>query len=266
MARLAANLTMQFNEVPFLDRFQAAADAGFRAVEFLFPYDHPEAEVARRKADSGVSVALFNLYPGDWAAGERGLACLPDRETDFVESVERALIYAAALDCPTLHVMAGIPPAGMSRQDALALYVERLRHAAHRAADHDRNIVIEPLNDRDMPGYLLRTTTEAAQVIEAVDRPNVKIQFDLYHAQIMEGDLTMRLRRLAPLVGPSLIGHVQIAGVPDRHEPDTGECDPHHLLRVLDEIGYRGWVGCEYRPKAGTVAGLGWARRYLDNA
>lgn len=259
MARLAANLTMMFNEVPFLDRFRAAADAGFRAAEFLFPYEFPEDEVARRRADSGLSVALFNAPPGDWAAGERGLACLPDRETDFVESVERALIYAAALDCPTLHVMAGIPPASLSRGDALALYAERLRHAAHRAADHGRTIVIEPLNDRDMPGYLLRTTTEAAGVIAAVDRPNVKLQFDLYHAQIMEGDLTMRLRRLAPL-----IGHVQIAGVPDRHEPDSGECDPHHLLRVLDEIGYAGRVGCEYRPKAGTVAGLGWARRYLE--
>ncbi|WP_448206070.1 2-oxo-tetronate isomerase [Azospirillum sp. sgz302134] len=261
MARLAANLSMMFTEVPFLDRFTAAAEAGFRAVEFLFPYEFPEADLARRKADSGVSVALFNLHPGDWAAGERGLACLPDREVEFVESVERALIYAAALDCPTLHVMAGIPPEGLSRKDALALYAERLRHAAHRAADHDRTVVIEPLNHRDMPGYLLRTTDEAAQVIEAVDRPNLKLQFDLYHAQIMEGDLTTRLRRLAPL-----IGHVQIAGVPDRHEPDTGECDPHHLLRVLDEIGYRGWVGCEYRPKAGTLAGLGWARRYLGRA
>ena len=261
MARLAANLTMLFNEVPFLDRFGAAAKAGFRAVEFLFPYAHDEAEIARRKAGSGVSVALFNLHPGDWDAGERGLACLPDREVEFVESVERALIYAAALDCPTLHVMAGIPPQGMSRDDALALYVERLRHAARRAADHDRSIVIEPLNDRDMPGYLLRTTTEAARVIEAVDAANLGLQFDLYHAQIMEGDLTTRLRRLAPM-----IRHVQIAGVPDRHEPDTGECDPHHLLRVVDEIGYRGWVGCEYRPKAGTLAGLGWARRYLEGA
>lgn len=261
MARLAANLTMMFNEVPFPERFAAAAAAGFRAVEFLFPYEHPEAELARRKAETGVAVALFNLHPGDWAAGERGLACLPDREVEFVESLERALIYAAALDCPTLHVMAGVPPAGMSRSDALALYTERLCLAAHRAADHDRTVVIEPLNHRDMPGYLLRTTDEAAAVIEAVGHPALGLQFDLYHAQIMEGDLTTRLRRLAPL-----IRHVQIAGVPGRNEPDTGECDPHFLLRALDEIGYRGWVGCEYRPRAGTLAGLGWAERYLGGA
>ncbi|HYG85481.1 MAG TPA: 2-oxo-tetronate isomerase [Azospirillum sp.] len=261
MPRLAANLTMMFTEVPFLDRFRAAAEAGFRGVEFLFPYEHAPEEVARARKGTGVSVALFNLPPGDWAAGERGLACLPDREVEFVESVERALIYAAELDCPTLHVMAGIPPAGIGRADALALYVERLRHAADRAADHGRTVVIEPLNDRDVPGYLLRTSTEAMQVIEAVGRPNLGLQFDLYHAQIMEGDLTTRIRRLGPA-----IRHVQIAGVPDRNEPDTGECDPHFLLTTLDDAGYAGWVGCEYRPKAGTLAGLGWARRYLDRS
>lgn len=261
MPRLAANLSMMFTEVPFLDRFRAAAEVGFRAVEFLFPYEFEPEEVARAKKFASVQVALFNLFPGDWAKGERGLACLPDREVEFVESVERALIYAQALDCPTLHVMAGIPPEGMARAVALALYIERLRHAAHRAADHGRTLVIEPLNSRDMPGYLLRTTSEAAEVIEAVGSPNLGLQFDFYHAQIMEGDLTMRLRRLAPI-----IRHAQIAGVPDRHEPDGGECDPHHLLRTLDEIGYDGWVGCEYRPKAGTLEGLGWAKRYLEGA
>ncbi len=261
MARLAANLTLLFTEVHFPDRFAAAAAAGFGAVEFLFPYDHPEDALARRKAAAGLGVVLFNLPPGDWAAGERGLACLPDREADFVESVERGLIYAEALDCPALHLMAGIPPAGMDRAEALALYTERLRHAADRAADHGRTILVEPLNDRDMPGYLLRTTTEAAQAIAAAGRPNIGLQLDLYHAQIMEGDLTTRIRRLA-----GLTRHVQIAGVPDRHEPDSGECDPHHLLRVLDGTGYAGWVGCEYRPRAGTLAGLGWARRYLHGA
>ncbi|PWC31882.1 2-oxo-tetronate isomerase [Azospirillum sp. TSO22-1] len=258
MIRLAANLTMQFNELPFLDRFRAAAEVGFRGVEFLFPYDHDPEEVARARKFAGVQVVLFNLPPGDWAAGERGLACLPDRETAFVESVERALIYAEALDCPTLHVMAGIPPAGLDRADALTLYVERLRHAAHRVDDHGRDVVIEPLNSRDMPGYLLRTSDEAMAVIERVGAPNLGLQFDLYHAQIMEGDLTMRMRRLGPA-----IRHVQIAGVPDRHEPDSGECDPHHLLRELDATGYAGWVGCEYRPRTGTLDGLGWARRYL---
>jgi len=261
MPRLAANLTMMFTELPFLDRFRAAAEAGFRGVEFLFPYEHEPEEIARARKFAGVEVALFNLAPGDWEAGERGHACLPDREVAFVESVERALIYAEALGCPTLHVMAGIPPAGLDRADALTLYVERLRHAAHRAADHGRTVVIEPLNHRDVPGYLLRTTTEAMEVIEAVGAPNLGLQFDLYHAQIMEGDLTMRMRRLGPA-----IRHVQIAGVPDRHEPDTGECDPHHLLRELDAIGYAGWVGCEYRPKTGTLEGLGWARRYLGGA
>ncbi len=259
MPRLAANLTMMFTEVPFLDRFRAAAEVGFLGVEFLFPYDHEPEEIARVRKFSGVEVVLFNLAPGDWAKGERGLACLPDREVEFVESVERALIYAAALDCPTLHVMAGIPPEGMDRAEALSLYVERLRLAAHRAADHDRTLVIEPLNDRDVPGYLLRTSTEAMQVIEAVGHPNLALQFDLYHTQIMEGDLTMRMRRLR-----RVIAHVQIAGVPDRHEPDSGECDPHHLLRELDALKYPGWVGCEYRPKAATLDGLGWARRYLQ--
>lgn len=261
MTKLAANLSMLFTELPFLDRFRAAAEAGFRGVEFLFPYDFDPEEVAHARKVADVQVALFNVAPGDWAAGERGLACLPDREAEFVESVERALIYAAALECPTLHLMAGIPPAGMARADALRLYAERLRHAAHRADDHGRTLVIEPLNSRDVPGYLLRTSDEAMAMIGEVGAPNLGLQFDLYHAQIMEGDLTMRMRRL----GDS-IRHVQIAGVPDRHEPDSGECDPHHLLRELDAAGYAGWVGCEYRPRAGTLDGLGWAQRYLRGA
>lgn len=258
MPRLAANLTMLFTELPFLDRFRAAAEVGFRGVEFLFPYEFEPGEIARARKFAGVEVVLFNLPPGDWAAGERGLACLPGRDAEFADSVERALDYAKALDCPTLHVMAGIPPAGLERAEAQALYVERLRLATRRAADAGRRVVIEPLNSRDMPGYLLRTSDEAAAVIEAVGAPNLGLQFDLYHAQIMESDLTMRLRGLA-----GVIGHVQIAGVPDRHEPDSGECDPHHLLRELDATGYAGWIGCEYRPRAGTLEGLGWARRYL---
>ena len=261
MPRLAANLTLMFTEAPFLDRFALAAEAGFRGVEFLFPYEHTPDAVARACDAAGVAVALFNLPPGDWAAGERGLACLPGREAEFADSIDRALVYAEALACPSLHVMAGVPPAEIERTEALERYVANLRLAADKAAYCGRTVVIEPLNDRDMPGYLLRTSSEAAQVIEAVGRPNLGLQFDLYHAQIMEGDLTTRIRRLAPV-----IRHVQIAGVPDRHEPDTGECDPHFLLAELDRTGYAGWVGCEYRPKAGTREGLGWARRYLEGA
>jgi len=255
MPKFAANLSMMFNEVPFPARFAAAAAAGFKGVEFLFPYELPAREVARLLADARLDNALFNLPPGDWAAGERGLASLPGREADFRASVEVAIEYALALGTPTLHAMCGLVPAGADRAAHRAVYVANLRHAARELARHDRTLVIEPINPRDMPGYFLSRQDDAHAIREAVGEPNLKVQMDLYHAQIVEGDLAVKLKRhLAD------IGHVQIAGVPDRHEPDEGEVNYRYLFRLLDELGYRGWVGCEYRPRGRTEDGLGWLR------
>ena len=258
MAKLAANLTMMFTHLPFLDRFAAAAQAGFRAVEFQFPYDEDAGAIRRAADEAGVRVVLFNLSPGNWATGERGFACLPGRDDDWDRAVTQALDYASALDCQNLHAMAGFPPADMPRETALDLYCKRLALAAERAHAEGRRILIEALNSSDVPGYLILNSDDAAAIIARVGHPALRLQFDLYHAQIMEGDLTRRMERLLPI-----IGHVQIAAVPDRNEPDQGECNPHHLLNSLDRLGYGGWVGCEYRPSGDTVAGLGWAARYL---
>lgn len=257
MPRFAANLTLMFNEVPFLERFEAAARAGFQAVEFQFPYDHRPEEVARRLHDAGVKSVAFNLPPGDAARGERGIAALPGREAEFRASVETAARYAGALGTPTLHAMAGIVPEGADRAAARATYVANLRHAARALAADGRTLVIEPINGRDMPGYFLQRQEEAHAVREEVGEPNLLVQMDLYHAQIVEGDLTVKLRRWVKQVG-----HVQIASVPDRHEPDHGELSFPHLFALLDELGYAGWVGCEYRPAGDTVAGLGWFDRW----
>jgi hydroxypyruvate isomerase len=249
---------MMFNEVAFLDRFAAAAAAGFRGVEFLFPYADEAPVVAERLAAAALETALFNLPPGDWNAGERGIAALPGREAEFAAGVERALVYARALACPTVHAMAGC--ASDVDERAIAAYVANVRVAADAFAAEGRRVVLEPINRRDMPGYFLHTTTQAAELIARIDRPNVGLQLDLYHAQVSEGDLEHRIRGLFPL-----IGHVQIAGNPARHEPNIGEVNYAYLLGVLDEVGYRGWVGCEYRPAAETVAGLGWAQPYLHS-
>jgi hydroxypyruvate isomerase len=254
--KLAANLSMMFNEVDFLDRFAAAAAAGFRAVEFLFPYDNEPEVVAGRLRSAGLELALFNLPPGDWNAGERGIAALPGREAEFAAGVERALLYAQASACPIVHAMSGC--AADDDERAVATYVANVRVAADAFASAGRRVVLEPINRRDMPGYFLHTTTQAAALIARIDRPNVALQLDLYHAQISEGDLERRIRALLPLTA-----HVQIAGNPARHEPDTGEVNYAYLLGVLEEVGYAGRIGCEYRPAAGTVAGLGWARPYL---
>ena len=255
MPKFAANLSMMFNEVPFPARFAAAAAAGFKGVEFLFPYELPAREVARLLTDARLDNALFNLPPGDWAAGERGLASLPGREADFRASVEVAIEYALALGTPTLHAMCGLMPAGADRAAHRAVYIANLRHAAREVARHGRTLVIEPINPRDMPGYFLSSQADAHAIREAVGEPNLKVQMDLYHAQIVEGDLAVKLRRHI-----ADIGHVQIAGVPDRHEPDEGEVNYPYLYRLLDELGYRGWVGCEYRPRGRTEDGLGWLR------
>ena len=256
MPRLAANLSMMFTEYPFEARFEAAARAGFRAVEFLFPYDWPSTQVALWLAGAGVENVLFNLPPGDWASGERGLAALPGREIEFRAALRKALDYAQVLGTPRLHVMAGLIPAGADaglRARMRETYLDNLRWAAQEALQAERTLLIEPINPRDIPGYWLNHQQEALDVIAEVGAPNLRLQFDLYHAQIVDGDLTRRIERQV-----GLTGHVQIAGVPDRHEPDAGELAITHLLSTLDRVGYTGWVGCEYRPRGQTEAGLGW--------
>jgi len=256
MPRYAANLSMMFTEVPFLDRFAAAARAGFEAVEFLFPYEHAPEAVAAALAGNGLRNVLFNMPPGDWAAGDRGLASIPGREREFRDGVATALRYAKALGTPRLHVMAGLLADERDRAPRRATYVANLRYAAAEAAQAGVGVLIEPINPRDMPGYYLNTQADAHALREEVGAPNLKVQMDLYHAQIVEGDISTKLRRYLPH-----IGHIQIASVPDRHEPDGGELNYAVILPLLDELGYDGWVGCEYRPANGTVAGLGWMRR-----
>lgn len=251
--RFAANLSMMFTERPFLERFAAAAAAGFTVVEFLFPYDHPAETVRAALREAGLTQALFNLPPGDWAAGERGIASLPGREEEFRAGVAKALEYATVLDCPRLHCMAGLLPAGGDRAAALDRYVANLRWAAAACAEAGRTLLVEPINNRDMPGYLMNRTTLAREVIAAVGAPNLRLQLDLYHCQISEGDLAMRIR-----ANLDLIGHIQIAGVPDRHEPDEGEVNYPYLFALLEEVGYDGVIGCEYRPRGRTEDGLGW--------
>lgn len=255
MPKFAANLTMMFNEVPFPQRFAAAAKAGFAAVEFLFPYDYPPAEVARWLQEAGLKNALFNMPPGDWAAGERGVASLPGREEEFRAGVARAIEYARALGTPSINALAGLLPSGADRKRHREVFVANLRHAAKALAGEGLTLLIEPINSRDIPGYFLNTQAEAHAIREEVDQPNLKVQMDCYHAQIVEGDLSVTLRKHI-----AHVGHVQIASVPDRHEPDEGEIDYRHIFRLLDELGYPGWVGCEYRPRGRTEDGLGWLK------
>ncbi|MDE2581367.1 MAG: hydroxypyruvate isomerase [Rhodospirillales bacterium] len=256
MPRFAANLSMMFNEVGFLDRFDAAARAGFRGVEFLFPYEHPAAEIRRRLDANGLAQALFNMPPGDWAKGERGIASLPGRQGEFREGVKRALDYAAALDCKLVHCMAGIVPAGVSPVTAAAVYAANVAWAAEQAQAAGVKVVIEPINHRDMPGYFLHTQAQGAAIVEAVGRDRLGLQFDVYHVQVTEGDITKRMEQFMPV-----IAHMQIADVPARNEPGTGEIGWPFVFARMDALGYQGWVGCEYRPAGATEAGLGWLRQ-----
>lgn len=256
MPKFAANLTMQFNEVPFMQRFRAAAEAGFQAVEFLFPYEFAAQEIAGQLRQYNLQNVLFNLSAGNWAAGERGMACLPERQQDFRASVQQALDYARVLGTPRLHVMAGLVPAAAELQQCQAVYLDNLRYACGEAAKAGIQCLIEPINTRDMPGYFLTTQAQAHALREQVGAANLQVQMDFYHVQIMEGDIAMKLRQYLPH-----IGHIQIAGVPDRHEPDSGELNYPYLFKLLDQLGYRGWVGCEYRPAKGTVEGLGWLQQ-----
>jgi hydroxypyruvate isomerase len=259
MPRFAANLSMMYTEVPFLERFGAAAKDGFKGVEFLFPYAFEAAAIAAELERHGLQQALFNTWPGDFEAGERGLASLPGREREFLEGVDRAIGYARALKCPRLHAMAGLLPVRVDRAERRALYVQNLREAARRCADAGLDLLIEPINTRDIPGFFLNTQADAHAVIAEVGAPNLKVQMDLYHCQIVEGDLVMKIRQYLPT---GCVGHLQIAGVPLRHEPDLGEVNHPYLFNLLDELGWDGWIGCEYRPRAGTTAGLGWFAPY----
>ncbi|WP_395685375.1 2-oxo-tetronate isomerase [Aestuariivirga sp.] len=253
MPKFAANLTMMFTEWEFLDRFAAAADCGFEAVEFLFPYAHSPDDVARRLQDTKLTLALFNLPPGNWEAGERGLAAIPGREAEFRTLLAQALPYAEATGVKRLHLMSGIASRGNPAD--CAAYSNTLRHACAVVQPLGIDILIEPLNGRDMPGYFLNDFAYAAELIQGLDLPNLRLQYDIYHRQILHGDVMRNLEQLLPL-----IGHVQTASVPARQEPGSGELDDRRIFRHLDQIGYAGFVGCEYRPASGTVQGLSWIR------
>jgi hydroxypyruvate isomerase len=253
MPRFAANLSMMYGEHAFLDRFAAAAKDGFDAVEYLFPYEFPATEIARRLAEHGLQQALFNAPPGDWAAGERGLACLAGREAEFRAGVARAIAYARVLSCPRIHLMAGLAPAGAERAALRAVYEANLGWAAAQA--RDLTFLIEPINTRDIPGFFLNRQDEAHDIVQRIGAPNLKVQMDLYHCQIVEGDLAKKLEAYLPT---GRVGHLQIAGVPERHEPDVGEVNYGYLFERIDALGYTGVIGAEYRPRAATSAGLGW--------
>ena len=251
MLKFAANLSMMFTEWPFLDRFGAAADTGFQAVEYLFPYDHPPEAIASRLQRHGLTQALFNMPPGDWAAGERGMAALPGRFEELKASVQTALVYAQATGAKRLHLMAGI--ANRDNPAAAASYETAVTYAAEQLAEHGIELLLEPINARSMPGYFLNDYPYAEALIQRLGLTNLRLQFDIFHRQIMHGDVSAALTRLMPM-----IGHVQVASVPLRNEPNTGELNDGHIFAMLEKLNYGGFIGCEYNPRAGTLAGLGW--------
>lgn len=251
MLKFAANLTMMFTEWAFLDRFAAAADAGFLAVEYLFPYDHPPEAIAEKLQRHKLAQALFNMPPGNWAAGERGIASLPGRFEDIKSGVDIALLYAEATGATRLHLMAGI--ADRNDPDAVSSYEYAVTYAAAQLAEHDIELLLEPINARSMPGYFLNDFAYTETLIRRLALPNLRLQFDIFHRQIMHGDILAGLTRLMPL-----IGHVQVASVPLRHEPNTGELNDMRIFKTLEELNYTGFIGCEYNPRAGTLAGLDW--------
>ena len=261
MPRFAANLTMLFNEVPFLDRFQAAAEAGFEGVEYLFPYDFEAEELAHRLQRHGLKQVLHNLPAGDWAAGERGIGCLPGREEEFRDGVARAIRYATALECPLVNCLAGLTPANADPQQLEATFVSNLRYAAAELKNAGIGLLIEPINVRDIPGFFLTGTKQARRIIEAVGSDNLFIQYDIYHMQIMEGDLARTIE-----ANLDLIPHIQLADNPGRNEPGTGEINFDFLFRHLDELGYAGWIGCEYKPKTTASEGLDWCAPWMAHA
>jgi hydroxypyruvate isomerase len=258
MPKFSANLSFLYPELPFLDRIDAAAADGFPAVEYVSPYEQAPEAVAERLAGAGVVQALFNLPPGDWAGGERGIGCLPDRVEEFEASVATAIRYGQALGCPKINCLAGIAPAGVEPEVLEATLVANLRFAAPRLADAGIRLLLEPINLRDIPGFFVSTTHHAERILDAVGSDNLYIQYDIYHTQVMQGDLIPTYARLR-----DRIAHIQIADTPGRNEPGTGEINYAFVLPELDRLGYDGFVGCEYKPKAGTSAGLGWMKPYL---
>ncbi|MBS3651819.1 hydroxypyruvate isomerase [Pseudaminobacter sp. 19-2017] len=259
MPRFSANLTMLFQEYGFLDRFDAAARAGFMAVEYVSPYEHPPEIVAERLKRNGLTQALFNMPAGDWAAGERGIAILPDRVEEFRKSVDTTIAYARALGCERVNCLAGLAPEGLDRETMESVLVENLRYAAQRLADAGVKLLIEPINPRDIPGFFVNTSRHALAIMDKVGSDNLYLQYDIYHMQVMEGDLARTIEQ-----NLGRIAHIQIADNPGRHEPGTGEISYPFLFGHLDRIGYDGWVGAEYRPLAGTEAGLGWLREVAE--
>jgi len=253
MPRFAANLSMLFTELPFLERFAAARAAGFSAVEYLFPYDYAKEELAARLRANGLKQVLHNLPAGDWAAGERGIACHPGRMDEFRAGVDRAILYAHALDCGQLNCLAGKLPGGVDREQAHATFVANVRYAADTLRTAGIRLLIEPINTWDIPGFFLNRTEQAIAVLEEVASDNVFVQYDIYHAQRMEGELAATLQRYLPQ-----IGHIQLADNPGRNEPGTGEINYPFLFRQLDALGWKGYVGCEYKPRTTTLEGLGW--------
>ena len=258
MPRFAANLSMMFAEIPFLERFAAARKAGFAGVEFLFPYEFDKAEILARRKDAGLAQILFNTPPGDWGAGDRGFAALPQKRDTFRRTFEQALDYAVALENPRIHVMSGIPKAEDDPDACTACLVENLAWAAGLAGPEQVTLLIEPLNATDMPGYFLRSADQAAGILREVGAPGVKLQYDLYHQQMSRGAVAENLRKHF-----YIIGHIQVAGVPGRHEPDAlQELNVAYLFGLIDLLGFDGWIGCEYRPRQETATGLSWIKPY----
>lgn len=257
MLKFSANLSFLYSELPFLDRFGAAARDGFNAVEYVGPYEHPSEVIADLLGQHGLVQALFNLPAGNWAAGERGIGCHPERVDEFRASVDVAIAYGRALGCTRINCLAGIAPTGIDRQTLLATLLENLAYAAQRLADTGIKLLLEPINQRDMPGFFVSTTDEAERIMDAVGSDNLFLQYDIYHAQVMQGDLVATFARLK-----DRIAHIQVADNPGRNEPGTGEINYPFVLSELDRLGYDGWIGCEYRPRAGTSEGLGWMAPY----
>lgn len=274
MPKFAANLSMMYPELPFLDRFEAAAKDGFKAVEYLFPYAYAPEELASRLKGNGLQQVLFNLPPGGvdaasidaaWNTGSRGIACIEGREAELLAGTELALRYAEALDCPRLHMMAGLLPANKSRVDVRNTYIKNASKVSNLIAGHSLNLLLEPINTRDIPRFFLNRQDDAHALIAEIGQTNVKVQMDLYHCQIVEGDVAMKIRQYLPTGD---VGHFQIAGVPERQEPDVGEINYPYLFELIDSLGYDGWIGCEYKPRlggqpCGTSNGLGWLQSYL---
>ncbi|WP_340619740.1 2-oxo-tetronate isomerase [Xenorhabdus siamensis] len=253
MAKFAANLSMMFNEVPFTERFAQAANVGFKGVEYLFPYHEPAEKLSELLSKHKLVQVLFNMPAGVWETGDRGIACLPGREKEFADGVHKALKYALALDCKQVHAMAGKLDRRFTLKQQRECYITNIQYAADVMAEYDINLLIEPINIRDIPGYFLTTQSQAEDLMKFVDRKNVFIQLDLYHCQIMEGDLLKTIERLW-----GKFKHIQVASVPERNEPDRGEVNYFWLFKKLDEMGYQGWFGCEYHPAGHTKKGLGW--------